>query len=82
MLHDPELSALIAQAARNLDTLELLVRSARDEGSPALDDLRRRLRDLKLAYTRETDVLTREVLARALDRRTSTDRRRTPEPVR
>lgn len=86
MLHDPELSALIEQAARNLETLELLVHSASDEGSTATGVLRQRLRDLKLAYTIETDALTRQVLKRAVERRGTGDRRRgvrrEPEMVR
>jgi hypothetical protein len=76
MLNDPELSALIEQAARNLETLELLVRSAGEENSTATDVLRQRLHDLKLAYTSETDALTRQVLKRAVDRRATGERRR------
>ena len=76
MLNDPELSALIEQAARNLETLELLARSESVEGSTATDALRQRLRELKRAYTSETDALTRQVLKRAVERRGTGDRRR------
>ena len=76
MLNDPELSALIEQAARNLETLELLARSNRVEDPNATDVLRRRLHELKLAYTSETDALTRQVLRRAVERRGTGDRRR------
>ena len=76
MLSDPELSALLEQAARNLETLELLARSASDEDATATSMLRQRLQDLKLAYTSETDALTRQVLKRAVERRVSGERRR------
>jgi hypothetical protein len=75
MLNDPELAALLEQAARNLDTLELLVRSADADDPLAVERLRQRLRDLKRAYTTETDVLTRQVLRRAVERRTIRERR-------
>jgi hypothetical protein len=76
MLADPELSELLEQAARNLDTLELLARSAREEDPAAIEALRWRLQDLKRAYTSEADALTRVVLKRAIDRRVTADRRR------
>jgi hypothetical protein len=80
MLRDPELLALIEQAARNLDTLELLVRGARDSDEAAVKTLRQRLHNLKLAYARETNTLTREVLARAVERRSGERRRTTDAP--
>ena len=75
MLRDPELLALIEQASRNLDTLEVLVRGARENDEGALKALRQRLHNLKLAYARETNALTREVLARAVERRSGERRR-------
>jgi hypothetical protein len=80
MLRDPELLALIEQAARNLDTLELLVRGARESDEAAVKTLRQRLHTLKLAYARETNALTREVLARAVERRSGERRRTTDAP--
>ena len=76
MLRDPELAALLDQAARNLDTLELLAYSAGEENLGALQDLRDRLTVLKDAYTRETNALTREVITREVERRVRADRRR------
>ncbi len=76
MLRDPELAALLDQAARNLDTLELLAHSAQEADVSSLWELRERLSALKEAYTRETDALTREVLKREVERRVSGDRRR------
>jgi hypothetical protein len=77
MLSDPELSALLDQAGRNLDTLELLARNAQApyKDPTAIGALRQRVKDLKLAYARETDALTHQVLKRAIERRTG-DRRR------
>jgi hypothetical protein len=75
MLRDPELSAILDQAARNLNNLELLLRTAGDDLSP-ISPLRQRLEALQIAYRNETNVLTRQVLERAIDRRVSTDRRR------
>jgi len=75
MLPDPELLALIQQAARNLDTLELLMRGARKSDEGAIKALRQQLHNLKLAYARETNALTREVLARAVERRAGERRR-------
>jgi hypothetical protein len=78
MLIDPELSALLDQAARNLDTLELLARSAKEEDLGGIEELQRRLEKLRAAYTSETDALTHEVLRRAVERRRTPDRRRPP----
>lgn len=74
MLSDPELAALLQQAARNLDTLELLARASRKDAAQ-IKHLRDRLHDLKLAYTNETDALTRAVLTRAVERRATGERR-------
>jgi hypothetical protein len=63
MLSDPELSALLDQARRNLDTLQLLVRPGGGSEWVPLQVMRQRLQDLKLAYTSETDALTRQVLS-------------------
>ena len=79
MLNDPELSMLLDQAARNLKTLEILVRSAGEDDQAALTSIRQRLHALKLAYTRETDALTRLVLERAVERRSMEERRRAPD---
>jgi hypothetical protein len=68
MLSTREISALLEQAARNLDTLELLARSASEEDPIAIKLLRQRLHDLKIAYTSETDALTYQVLKRAIER--------------
>ncbi len=76
MLRDPELSAILDQAARNLKSLELLVRTSGEGDLSAISPLRQRLEALQIAYRNETNVLTRQVLERALDRRVSTDRRR------
>ena len=75
MPRDPELSAILDQAARNLNNLELLLRTAGDDLSP-ISPLRQRLEALQIAYRNETNVLTCQVLERAIDRRVSTDRRR------
>jgi hypothetical protein len=61
-MSDPEIAALIEQAARNLHTLELLALRESDEGPMPVPVLRQRLHDLKLAYIRETDALTRRML--------------------
>ena len=76
MLRDPELSALLDQAGRNLDTLELLACSAGEEDLGALHDLRDRVAALKEEYRRETNALTREVLKREVERRVTPNRRR------
>ena len=76
MLRDPELAALLDQAARNMETLELLAHSAQEDDVSSLWELRERLAALKEAYTRETDALTREVLKREVERRVAPDRRR------
>jgi hypothetical protein len=78
MLSDPELSALLDQARRNLDTLQLLVRPGGGSEWVPLQVTRQRLQALKLAYTSETDALTRQVLKRAVERRQMPDRRRAP----
>jgi hypothetical protein len=76
MLRNPRLSALLEQAARNLDTLERLVRIAGEEGVPPTTGLKERLDNLKTAYRIETDALTHEVLQIEIERRVSADRRR------
>lgn len=78
MWRDQELSALLDQARRNLDTLELLAQRAqeRPEDLADLDRLRDRIAALKAAYTLETDALTRQVLKREVERRVTRDRRR------
>jgi hypothetical protein len=76
MLRDPELAALLDQAVRNLDTLELLAHTSREDHLADIWELRDRLAALKDAYTRETDALTREVLKREVERRVTSDRRR------
>jgi hypothetical protein len=76
MLRDPELSAILDQAARNLKSLELLVRtSGEDDDLSAISPLRQRLEALQIAYRNETNALTRQVIARAIDRRVTNDRR-------
>ena len=82
MARDPELQALIAQAARNLTTLELII----ERGGPPAEDvqeLQRRVQRLKQAYLRETDAVTRQALKRAIERRAGVDRRKgfQTEPV-
>ncbi len=74
MQRDPELSAILDQAARNLNSLELLVRTASQDDLSAIGPLRHRLEALQTAYRNETNALTRQVIERAIDRRT-TDRR-------
>ena len=59
---DPELTELFDQAARNLATLELLARSAREDDPAAITYLQARLQELKQAYTRETDVMSLGIL--------------------
>ena len=54
MLSDPELAALVQQAARNLETLQLLVRTAGEGDTDVVNELRQRLHDLQLACIRET----------------------------
>lgn len=72
---EQELQALVVQAARNLRTLEDLIRSV--EGSSVeLGELQRRVRRLQQAYVRETDALTRQVIRRAIERRTGDERRK------
>lgn len=74
MLRDPELSAILDQAARNLKSLELLFRTSEDDLS-AIGPLRQRLEELQIAYRNETDALTRQVIERAIERRVTIDRR-------
>ena len=76
MLRDPDLAALLHQAVRNMETLELLAYSAGESDFGALHELRDRLAALKEAYTRETNALTRQVLQREVERRVTVDRRR------
>lgn len=82
MARDPELQALIAQAARNLSTLERLVENAQISADE-IPDLQQRVQRLKQAYLRETDALTRQALKRAVERRAGADRRKgfQTEPV-
>jgi hypothetical protein len=75
MLRDSELVGLLEQAARNLDSLELLVRGAGLQDADEIKALRQRLHYLKLAYARETNALTRHVLERAVERRAGERRR-------
>jgi hypothetical protein len=78
MLRDPELAALLDQARRNMDTLQLLARHAQEQEDDLTDlqELRDRIAALKAAYTHETDALTRQVLRREVERRVTRDRRR------
>jgi hypothetical protein len=78
MVVDAQLRALIEQAGRNLETLELLSRTRDGSGiDPTwVDRYRTRLQELQLAYQRETNELTRIVLQEAVERRQTTDRRR------
>ena len=76
MQRDPELSAILDQAAHNLDSLELLVRTASEDDLSAIAPLRQRLEALQTAYRNETNALTRQVIKRAIDRRTTGRRRR------
>ena len=76
MLRDPELSAILDQAARNLNNLELLLRTSGEDDLSPISPLRQRLEALQSDYRNETNALTRQVLERAIDRRVSTDRRR------
>jgi hypothetical protein len=72
---EDQLAALIEQARRNLDTLELLARNVGGVESESVEALRTRLEDLRQAYLRETDALTQSVLLAAVERRMSIDRR-------
>ena len=76
MLSDPDLSALVEQASRNLYALELLAHAVGQKNSESVTSLRKRLQELKAAYKHETDELTRHVLSRAVERRRAQDRRR------
>ena len=79
MLRDPELSALLDQAMRNLDSLERLARTRDEDDITAITRLKERLEELKVAYKTETDTLTQQVLKSAVERRITADRRRTFE---
>jgi hypothetical protein len=79
MLRDPELSAILDQAARNLNSLELLVRTSGEDDPSAISPLRQRLEALQVAYRNETNALTLQMIERAIDRRITTDRRRRPK---
>lgn len=74
-MSDPELSALVDQAARNLETLEMLTRASGAEEHARVLELQRCLHELHRAYIRETDALTQHVLLRAMERRSVPDRR-------
>ena len=76
MLRDPELSAILDQAARNLNSLELLLRKSGEDDLSAVSPLRHQLEALQIAYRNETNALTRQVIARAIDRRVTSDSRR------
>ena len=78
MLRDPELSAILDQAARNLSNLELLLRTSGEDDLSAISPLRQRLEALQIAYRNETNALTLQVIERAIDRRRTIDRRRRP----
>ena len=80
MLRDPELSALLDQAARNLDSLERLARTRDEDDITAITRLKERLEELKVAYKTETDTLTQQVLKSAVERRITAERRRPFEP--
>jgi hypothetical protein len=76
MQRDPELSAILDQAARNLNSLELLVRTSSEDDLGAIGPLRQRLEALQIDYRNETNALTCQVIERAIDRRTTDPRRR------
>jgi hypothetical protein len=80
MLRDPELSALLDQAMRNLDSLERLARTRDEDDIAAITRLKERLEELKVAYKTETDTLTQQVLKSAVERRITAERRRPFEP--
>jgi hypothetical protein len=80
MLRDPELSALLDQAMRNLDSLERLARTRDEDDITAITRLKERLEELKVAYKTETDTLTQQVLKSAVERRITAERRRPFEP--
>jgi hypothetical protein len=79
MLRDPDLSALLDQAARNLDALEQLARSGGEDDVTEIVRVQERLEELKRAYQSETEALTRQVLKGAVERRMTNDRRRRTE---
>ena len=58
---DAHLAALIEQAGRNLDSLELLVGMSNRAERDTIAAYQSRLRDLKRAYHRETNELTLKV---------------------
>jgi undecaprenyl pyrophosphate synthase len=74
-MRDPELSAILDQAARNLNSLELLVRTSGEDDLSGINPLRQRLEALRTAYRNETNTLTRQVIERAIDRRVTAERR-------
>lgn len=74
MAPDLALASLIEQAERNLKTLRLLVTNV--ELEPDLDRLQQQFEELRRAYLKETDSLTRQVLKRAVERRRGADRRK------
>lgn len=74
MASDLALASLIEQAARNLKTLRLLVTSM--ELQPDVDRLQQQFEELRRAYLKETDSLTRQVLKRAVERRKGAERRK------
>ena len=78
MNSDPALPALVQQAIRNANTLELLVANAGGaDDVETVRELQARLTALKAECTKETDALTLQVLRRAIERRRGPDRRRT-----
>jgi hypothetical protein len=74
MAPDLALASLIEQAERNLKTLRLLVTNV--ELEPDLDRLQQQFEELRRAYLKETDSLTRQVLKRAVERRRGAERRK------
>lgn len=74
MASDLALASLIEQAARNLKTLRLLVTNM--ELQPDVDRLQQQFEELRRAYLKETDSLTRQVLKRAVERRKGAERRK------
>jgi hypothetical protein len=76
---DAQLAALIEQAGRNLDSLELLVGMSSGAETETIAAYQARLRDLKRAYHRETNELTLKVLYEAVERRGVPDRRHAPD---
>jgi hypothetical protein len=78
-----QLHALVEQAGRNLDTLELLTGALSPVDRVTVAAYKSRLRELQLSYLRETNDLTLITLQQAVERRYAPDRRVTPHrPVR